>query len=116
VRRVESNAGEAGLGRRHPQPAGKFCQALGRGGLSGRAFAARVGGLWGTLLKELSFYLTSLLVTRGRAFYNPSITALETEVQSYAFHPGAQLSKETVVYSVSECLNIDLYFGSSQEY
>jgi hypothetical protein len=55
------------------------------------------------------------LVTESRAFYNPSNTALEAEV-SFTRNRGAQPPKRTVVFSASECLNIDLHFGNSQEH
>jgi hypothetical protein len=51
----------------------------------------------------------------GRAFYNPSITALEAVV-SFSSDPGTQPSNRTVVFSASACLNIDFHLGIFQEH
>jgi len=61
------------------------------------------------------FSRTTPLVTESAAFYNPSNTALEAEV-SFTRNLGGQPPKRTVVFSASECLNIDLHFGNSQEH
>jgi hypothetical protein len=48
-------------------------------------------------------------------FYNPSNTASEAVV-SFTNHPGTQPPNVTVALFASECLNIDLHFGNSQEH
>ena len=55
------------------------------------------------------------LVRESRAFYNPSNTALES-VAAFTRRRGPQPSKRTVVFFLSECLNVDLDFGNSQEH
>jgi len=67
------------------------------------------------LQTALNFSLTTPLVTKSAAFYNPSNTALEAK-GSFTSDLGDQPSKRTVVFSASECLNIDLHFGNSQEH
>jgi len=57
---------------------------------------------------------TTLLVTRGRAFYNPSNTALEAVVL-FLHHPGVQPHKKGCAFR-ERVLNIDLHFGISQEH
>jgi hypothetical protein len=56
-----------------------------------------------------------LLVTEGTAFYNPLKIAKEAVV-SFTHHPGTQPLYRTVATSASECLDIDLHFGISQEH
>jgi hypothetical protein len=56
-----------------------------------------------------------LLVTEGTPFYNPLKTAQEAVVL-FTHHPGTQPPNRTVAFSASECLNIDLHFGNSQEH
>jgi hypothetical protein len=68
------------------------------------------------LPKELLPFRTTLLVTGGRAFYNPSKTALETEVAWYTHPPGAQPPKRAVLPFASKRMSIDLQFGNSQEH
>jgi hypothetical protein len=53
---------------------------------------------------------------KGRAFYNPSKTALETEVAWFSHAPGAQPPERAVLHCASEHLSIDHYFGNSQEH
>jgi hypothetical protein len=67
------------------------------------------------IIQGWNFSRTTSLVMEGGAFYNPSNTALEAKV-SFTRHFGDQPLKRTVVFSVSECLNIDLHFGNSQEH
>jgi hypothetical protein len=52
---------------------------------------------------------------RTLAFYNPSNTALKTVV-SFIRHLGAQSPDKKGGQTLSECMNIDLHFGSFQEY
>src|SRR5271166_2053644 len=54
------------------------------------------------LRRRLRCWSTTLLVTKGGAFYNPSNTALETVVWFIRNH-GAQPPNKSVVHSVSEC-------------
>jgi len=67
------------------------------------------------LRSAFHFSCATPLVMESGAFYNPSNTALEAEV-SFGSNLGAQPPKRTVVFSASECLNIDLHFGNSQEH
>jgi hypothetical protein len=60
-------------------------------------------------------FFTSSLVMRTLAFYNPSNTALKTVV-SFIRHLGAQSPDKKGGQTLSECMNIDLHFGSFQEY
>src|SRR6266568_5294822 len=61
------------------------------------------------------FYRNSLLVTRGRGFYNPINTTIGHRGNVHP-SPGAQLPNRTDVYSASECLSIDSHFRISQEH
>jgi hypothetical protein len=61
------------------------------------------------------YFFTTLLVTEGRASYNPSSTAMEAVV-SFTRHPGTQPPNRAFVHSVGECMSIDLHFGNSQEH
>jgi hypothetical protein len=72
-------------------------------------------GVFRTIIQGCNFSRTTSLVMEGGAFYNPSNTALEAKV-SFTRHFGDQPLKRTVVFSASECLNIDLHFGNSQEH
>jgi hypothetical protein len=60
-------------------------------------------------------FFTTSLVTGTLAFYNPSNTALKTVV-SFIRHLGAQSPDKKGGQTLSECMNIDLHFGSFQEY
>jgi hypothetical protein len=74
-----------------------------------------VEALFPILRPVFNFSRTTPLVTESRAFYNPSNTALEAR-GSFTRNLGVQPPKRAVVFSVSECLNIDLHFGNSQEH
>jgi hypothetical protein len=63
----------------------------------------------------ISYFFTTSLVMRAGAFYNPSNTALKTVV-SFNGHHGAQSPEKAGGQTVSECIHIDLHFGSFQEY
>jgi hypothetical protein len=56
-----------------------------------------------------------LLVREGKAFYNPSNTAVEAVVL-LSRHPGIQPPRGKVDFFLSECIDIDLHFGISQEH
>jgi len=75
--------------------------------LAGRAGGSksRLIGLRAALPQEIFYSSTTLLVTRGKAFYNPSNTALEAVV-SLIRHPGAQSPKRTVAHTASGCLTL----------
>src|SRR5260370_918672 len=55
-----------------------------------------------------------VVVTRGRAFYNPSITVLDIVVMLSVIRSSPP--SRTDVYSASECLSIDFHFRISQEH
>jgi hypothetical protein len=91
-----------------------FSKIVPFGGLSG---ALEPGARAHFRILQMALHLsgTTPLVTKSAAFYNPSNTALEAEV-SFTWDLGDQPPKRTVVFSASECLNIDLHFGNSQEH
>jgi hypothetical protein len=56
-----------------------------------------------------------LLVRGGRAFYNPSIAAIEAVVL-FTHHPSTETPERIVVCTVSKNMDIDPHFGNSQEH
>jgi hypothetical protein len=79
---------------------------------SQRAGKTGKNGLRGGLPKRIYFSETTLLVTGGTAFYNPSKTACEAVIW-FTHHPGIEPPTRTVVVSARACLN---NFGISQEH